>query len=279
MYWSGKSLTCIILVIGISSCKKEPAKPAPANESKCVIKGETTGLTGNERSMQYSFDDKGRLSTVKVYNAVGNLESTSTISDLAVTHTFPGGGSTTYLYDANIFDGMPTKANVSLTSSNGVEQRNYYTYFFFYDARKRLIKVGQQTDHVAGDYEYDVNITYNDKDNVTALQYEFTTGPRAPSPPTTVAAYDDKPTPYAAIKNWKFLSINFAWTNYDPEPILTALSKNNPLDYTLTSGTTVWKREMVYTYNADGFPTERKNTNRVGGGASTFLQSFDYNCK
>jgi hypothetical protein len=173
---------------------------------------------------------------------------------------------------------LPTKAFVSWDDGDTLRV-NYYTYFFFYNNSNQLIKVGKQTDYVVGDWEYDLNIYYNDQGNVTALQYEWTTGPNQVIPPVTVKAYDNKPTPYAAVKGMPFLLINYSWDNYDPEPILTALSKNNPLDYSLGTGTNLFTREMVYTYNNDGFPTERKNTNKNTNGEYTFLQSFSYNCK
>ena len=156
---------------------------------------------------------------------------------------------------------------------------HYYTYFFFYDNKDRLMTIGEQTDYILGDWEYDLHIYYNDQDNVTAIQYEWTTGPNQVIPPITVSAYDDKPTPYAGIKQWPFLNINFAWDNYDPEPVFTALSKNNPLDYSMGSGADLFTRKMVYTYNDDGFPIERKNTNKNVNGEYTFLQTFSYDCK
>jgi hypothetical protein len=66
------------------------------------------------------------------------------------------------------------------------------------------VKIGEQTDYVINDYEYDVSILYNDKNNVTQLLYERTTGPRDPIPPITVTAYDDNPSPYTAVKSWNF---------------------------------------------------------------------------
>jgi hypothetical protein len=72
------------------------------------------------------------------------------------------------------------------------------------------------------------DIHYNAEDNVTSLEY---TTPSLPSPHATITAanYDSKPNPYASIPFWKFM-MNAAWDNYDPQPVLTALSKNNPSD-------------------------------------------------
>jgi hypothetical protein len=156
---------------------------------------------------------------------------------------------------------------------------NYYTYSFFYNAKNQLEKVSEQTSNIVGDWEYDLSINYNDQGNVQALQYKTTSGPNQVIPPVSVTAYDDKPTPYAGIRSWPFLMINFAWNNYDPEPLLTALSKNNPLNYSTGTGASLFTRAMAYTYNSDGFPTERKNTNKNASGEYTFLQTFSYDCK
>jgi len=268
----------LVILITLISCKKDTPAGGSAALAKCTIKSETTALIGNEGRWEYTVDDKGRPSVIKSYNSIGMLEHTSTVNELVVTHTAAVGGKNTHVYDANIHSALPSKVNVSLTSSTGVEQRDYNTFNFFYDTKGRLAKVKQQTPNTAGDYEYDLTITYNDKDNVTSLKYELTTGPRTVTF-ITVAAYDDKPTPYAAIQSWKFLASRFAWDNYDPEPILTALSKNNPLDYTLGQTPNQWNRTMVYQYNGDGFPIERKNTNQSPNGTkSTFVQTYAYNC-
>jgi len=153
----------------------------------------------------------------------------------------------------------------------------YETYFFFYNDKDQLIKVGQQTDNIKGDWEYDLDIYYNDQGNVTGLQYKWTTGPNQIIPPVTVTAYDDKPNPYAGVKAWRFMSAN--WNSSDPASIIIALSNNNPLGFSTGSGSSLFKREMVYQYNDKGFPVERKNTNTNSGGQYTFLETYSYNCK
>ncbi len=65
------------------------------------------------------------------------------------------------------------------------------------------------------------------------------------------------------------------WDNYDPEPLFTALSKNNPLGYTLPDG---FKREMTYIYNDKGFPAKRMNTNINSSGTYSFEETYDYEC-
>ncbi len=285
-YISMMPVTLVLLVI-LFSCKKNTTVTAitpPTPQAKCVIKTETTGLSGNEKNFEYQFGDKGKLTKVKVLHPTGALLTTYDIGSNTVTTNStsrysgkPTFASTRY-ETSDITTGMPARAFVSINDGD-TTRVNYYTYFFFYNDKDLLIKVGEQTDYVIGDQEYDLNIFYNEKGNVTGLQYEWTTGPRDVIPPVTVTAYDDNPTPFAGVKGWPFFMINFAWDNYDPEPILTALSKNNPLDFSVGTGTNLFTRTMVYQYNSDGFPTERKNTNKNENGEYTFLQTFSHTCK
>ncbi len=250
--------------------------PTPKPNAKIIITNETTGLSGNEHSWLYEYDSQGMPLKITRYRPNGSPDITTDIYYNAVVQTGVINNhnvGSTLNYDADLFNKqLPYMAKVSSTL-DGITQVNYKQYFFFYDDKDRLIKVGEQT-NAAGDREFDLHIFYDDKNNVTALQYELTTGPNEVIPPVTVAAYDDKPTPYASINIWKFLMINFNWDNYDPEPILTALSSNNPLDYTLDT----FKRTMTYKYNEHGFPIERSNTNTNPNGVYTFTQTFSYAC-
>jgi hypothetical protein len=282
-----QNITWLVVAMGLlNSCKKDStaAVPPPLSVANCVLKSEATSLVGNEKTFEYQYDQNGNPKEVKIYNRFGGLISTCRVGSNTVTwnnnpQTEGWDRETNTVYQtSDIFTGFPAKASVSFREDL-ITQVNVWTYFFFYDAKGRLITVGEQTDNVPGDWEYDLNISYDKNDNVTSLQYVWTTGPREPIPPITVKKYDDKPTPYAGVKGWQFLNVNFAWNNYDPEPLITALSKNNPLDYTMGAGADKWERNMVYTYNEAGFPIERKNTNKHEGGEYTFLQTFAYDCQ
>lgn len=267
-------------VCSITACKKStPATPPTA--AKCTIKTETTGLSGNQKSFEYEFTPAGNPTLIKVLNPNGTTAWTYEIGSQTVTRksVMPGRTviQTTKYNVSDITRELPTTASVSIDDGDTLFV-NFYTYFFFYNSKNQLVKVGEQTSTVIGDLEYDLNIYYNAQGNVTGLQYEWTTGPNQVIAPVTVTAYDDKPTPYTGLKGMPFLLVNYQWDNYDPEPILTALSKNNPLDYTTGSGASIYKREMVYQYNANGFPIERKNTNKNINGEYTFLQTFAYTC-
>jgi hypothetical protein len=269
----------ICITTSFSACDKGTSSvPSPPQE-KCIIKSAVSNLAGNYARAEYEFDNTGKPTVIKGYRPNGSIATEYEIGNTsAVYSTHDNRGKLPWIimnFSGDIFTGLPTKVDVSQWDGDTLRVK-LYTYFFFYNGKGQLIKVGQQTNHYVGDPEYDLNIYYNDQGNVKALQYEWTTGPNEVIPPITVTAYDDKPSPYAGFKNWYFLLLN--WSSSDPEPILTALSKNNPLDYTLGTGVGIFKRTMVYQYNPEGFPTERKNTNKNVNGEYTFLQTYTYTC-
>ena len=272
------SFPIVILLLGGCSKTTTPATPGVA---ACQLKTESTTLPGNNATYEYGYDGKGKITTIKKF--IGGiyhvLSDSILIGDKTVVRYFKYGSPNfnrvqTTEYNQSFVDGMPTEAQVSL-QEDAITHTNINHYFFFYDSKNRLNKVGQQTDHVNGDSEYDLSIGYDNADNVTTLSYAWTTGPNTI---TTIAAwgYDDKPTPFASIKNWYFF-MHANWDNYDPEPIFTALSKHNPLGYTLPDG---FKRTMSYVYNDKGFPAKRMNTNTNSSGAvGAFEETFDHQCK
>lgn len=273
-------LFTVILSSILSSCEKDatvslnpPNIPNPPRAS-CFIKTVTnTGFTTT-----YEFDNNNNLSTIKGPTAdrITNIGS-NTITSNYITSSLSLPGWRSIIYEAsNITTQFPSKAFVSINDGQ-ITTVNYETYFFFYNTKNQIIKVGQQTDNILGDWEYDLDIYYNEQGNVSALQYKWTTGPNIILPPVTVTAYDDKPNPYSAIKGLPYINAN--WNSSDPASIITALSKNNPLNYTSGSGSDIFKRQMTYQYNEKGFPTERKNVNRNGSSTDyTFFETFTYNC-
>jgi hypothetical protein len=271
-------LMAFLSVIIIMSCNKSTPSTPAVPQAKCIVKSSTSYLAGNYGHTEYEFDNTGKPTLIKGYRPNGSIASEYELGfTSAVYYTHDARGKlplSIMKFSSDIFTGLPSKVNISQWDGDTLRV-NIRTYFFFYNSKDQIIKVGQQTDHVVGDWEYDVNIYYNEQGNVKALQYEWTTGPREVIPPITVTAYDDKPTPYAGFKGWRFLC---NWDNPDAEPILTALSKNNPLDYTRNTGASTFKREMVYQYNTEGFPTERKNTNKNVNGEYTFSQTYTYTC-
>ncbi|RAW02294.1 hypothetical protein [Pseudochryseolinea flava] len=273
-------LQACLIAVWIPACKDDDDKKA--EPPACRITVERSNMMYDPVRWEYEYDDKGNPSRIRMFNERFNfvVYAVDVYYDGVIRTDADVVNPKTILktsYDADIFRARPSKANLSITIGSH-EQVNWKTFFFFYDSKGRVIKIGEQTDHLPDDYEWDLDITYNDDDNVTMLKYEWTTGPRDPIAPTTVAAYDDHPTPYAGVNSWKFLTAYFSWDNYDPEPILTALSRNNPLDYKFGVGESTFERKMAYEYNEHGFPTKRLITNKNTQGEIHYEQTFQYDC-
>jgi len=269
-------LTLALAFSGVffSGCGKDSAPSTPAPTGTCKLLSESTNLSGNASSYEYRYSADGNISSIK--RSWGGMPDSTTVfydhvviySESRLNNSF---NSYSIAYNANIFTGLPTTADVSLTI-DGVENRHYYAYAFAYDTKNRLIKITEQTPTVPNDYEYILEVTYNDQDNVTALTYRSFTGPNTQYV-IPAAGYDDKPSPYAGIKNWVFM-MRTGFNGSDPEPIFTALSKNNVLGYTIPG----WKRTITYTYDDKGNPLKRTNTNTTPSASYTFEENFSFKC-
>jgi hypothetical protein len=259
------------------SCKKNTS-PVSTVTAKCKPASEYTNLSGNAATYEYTYGTDGNIASLKKYIGGGYhvlADSLLVYYDHTIRVT-PGTTTGSFnkvntVFNANIFTGSPTRADISITL-DGVEQRNYYTYSFSYDTKNRLVKIGEQTNTVINDLEYDLFIIYNDQNNVSELRYEATTGPRTV---TVIAAtgYDNKRTPFSGIINWPML-MHAGWASSDSEPLFTALSKNNPLGFEIPG----WKRTITYAYNNNGFPVTRFNTNTTNSGTYSFEENFNYQC-
>jgi YD repeat-containing protein len=271
-------LILLISVLILNSCKKTTTPMAPPGTTACKPTTESTTLSGNDATYEYTYGTNGKISLIKKFIGGGYhvLSDSIVVGDYTIVayNTSNSGFPMiqTIVYNGSL-DGMPTEANVAL-QEGAITHTNVWHYFFFYDNKNRLNKVGEQTDNVIGDWEYDLDILYNDQDNVVALKYTNTTGPNTIIT-IPAAGYDDKPNPYTGIKNWYFL-MHAAWNNYDPEPLFTARSKNNPLGYTTPDG---FNRAMTYTYNDKGFPIKRMNTNTNTSGTYSFEETYGYQCQ
>lgn len=275
----------IAVVLLFAGCKKTvtTTQPPPPGTAACKLITESTNLLGgnNTVSYEYNYNTAGRISMIKRF--IGGSYHVLTDSTLIGDYTIVNYADLndnwqklvgTTVYEGSMFEALPAKAFLA-REERGITQTDVFTYFFFYDNKNRLKTVGEQTDHVIGDWEYDLNIFYDDRDNVKSLQYVWTTGPRDQITTITATGYDDKPTPFSGIKGWPFI-MHANWNNNDPEPLLTALSKNNPLGYTMVGG---FKREMSYTYNEQGLPVKRINTNTNSSGTISYEETFTYECQ
>lgn len=275
-------LLCSVLLVGGCTADKTPGLASDPEPDRvvCKVKSESTTLTSNHATYEYTYGPGGHVSKIEKY--IGDnyhvLQDLIEVgSNSTVNHhnlDYPAGSNviTTKFENGGIFDGFPTRAEVAITEK-GITLTNRVAYFFYYDAKNRLSKVGKQTDFVKGDHEYDLTFSYNDQDNVIGMSYEFTSGPRSK---VTVEAsgYDDKPNPFVGIEHW-YRVMHVDWDHNDPEPIFTALSKNNLLGFAQADGT---KRATAYAYNEHGFPIKRTHTNTSATGSASFEETFEYQC-
>lgn len=263
-------LALALFVLLLASCKKNSSS-SPAQTGKCKPLTEVTNFNNSNLTYTYSYSADGNLAAIKAppANTVVTYSTTSTTSPATVRVGLTDSLNT--YYNANIFTSLPSQARQWVTL-DGVTYVDQWVFDFTYDAKSRLVKVNETTPHVTGDLEYLLTISYNDQDNVTTLKYEATTGISGVTV-ITATGYDDKP-PYSAIKNWPLL-MHAAWNNSDPAPLFEALSKNNPLGFTNSAIT----RTMVYTYNDNGFPIKRVNTNYNSSGSYSFDEIYTYQCE
>jgi len=275
-----------ILILGLSAaCKKtSPAGPTPVTpgSADCSLTGETSSEAGYNGSYTYVYDKDGNPDSIYHSIGTGYVDVTYDINYKGLISSYlvynkPGGEILEN--DGDLFNNiLPSQEDISINDGDTLRV-DYWTYFFYYDNKSQLIKVSEHTYNVKGDYEYDLSIYYNDQGNVTGMQYVWTTGPNIVIPPITVDAYDDKPNPYSGVKGWLFLLPSLDWSRSDPERILVALSKNNPLDFKFGVGDDQFKRTMSYTYNEKGFPTVRNCTNSNVNGTYSFQETYSYACK
>ena len=271
--------TLVFFIVVFTSCKKDSSSTATPTTAKCKPLTESSNSNAVNVTYTYSYNTDGTLANISyapVNMAVG-YAGTSVTRPASVATGLTDSLNTSY--NANIFTGLPTEATQSLTL-DGITQVDYWEYHFSYDTKSRLVQVIETTPHITGDAEYKLTIVYNDQDNVSQLKYESYTGP-VYTVVISSTGYDDKPNPYSGIKNWQ-LFMHAAWNNSDPAPILEALSKNNPLGFNITGdgvNASTISRTMEYTYNENGFPTKRTNTNTNISGSFSFDDIYSYQCE
>jgi hypothetical protein len=250
--------------------------------SKLVLTSETSDFGGSQLRTNYEYDASGNLSKMSSVNAAGDVVSTLQFHyNEIVDNTFNNSARTSY--NTDISRSLPTKADV-YRFDNGIPVGVYYSYSFEYDGASRLTTIAEQTERVKNDVEWTLKVSYDNNSNVSSMTFLATAPEKSDdvpftnkaNVPITVTAYDSHPTPYASLKNWKFLMFSSSIKNSDPEPVLTALSTNNPLNYTFHADDVFSERTMTYTYDANGFPATRFNATKSELGQSSFTQTFSY---
>ena len=277
-------LLFVALVLFVLGCQKngnDNPQPVDPSTGKCKLVSETSDLAADPFSLTYQWGADGLLNSV----LKRNLSSNEPIDTLFFS------GNTVYRSDVDKdwlkyeyaspihISTLATPATGTLTKhgTSGTEA-DYYEFVYTYDGQQRLTKISEKTPNFPGDYEWDILISYNSANNVTSLVFNFTTGP-AIAPKVTVTGYDNHPTPYQSIPNYRFFMNKYHWNNPDVEPLITALSANNLTGYTIETGFSTTTRSFTnYQYNAKGFPTSRVSTETSGSTSTTSNHHFEYTC-
>lgn len=273
----------ILLSVG---CKKhnDPA-PDPGKDSTqtkaipshCVLIRENiasinTAYTGN---WQYEYDSKGVPMTLTRFDTLGSVIGEV---DITAQQIVDWRGKPTYLSDfkGDLFSGLPSSQDVTLNYS-GTITPHISKYTFSYDSKGRLTSF---VDIYATTY----TLAYDDSDNVTKMSYNSDAADGA----ITVTAYDNKPSPYTSAKKvWKFIQHNFNWASSDPESMMAAISRNNPLKLTVygqnkqTNKASVEKEINSYQYADTGYPIQNVVTHVNEDGSAFFYSryTYTYDCK
>lgn len=175
---------------------------------------------------------------------------------------------------------LPYKAVTRLKVVNAPDDtttiENFRRLSFFYDNDYRLVFVeGQDT------VNWKMSVTYDNNSNVGELRYEVSGGT---NPPYTVLVsvdgYDNHINPYTRIWAWSHL-LPEGWSQYFYPNMIFALSKNNPLRYTVRlDGIPKGEGSYLYVYNDRNLPGDIQFTRDVGTGASPSVVNYTnhYTC-
>lgn len=274
-----KPLIIPVLLLGaLVSCKKSNNPLSPTPQNSCRLIKETTSLTGNEATLEYTYDNAGNLLKRRRINVYGQVRDSLVVNTSQVTIYHADGATvrTDYLgysgnEPVNLAATLPGRGRVYVKLAGpGAVATLYCDYIFSYDAKNRLKQVDMDY-AAAGAYDFILRIDYDDKDNVTHLNYERTTGPRDPIPTYVCTRYDDKSSPASIHKNWAFF-VGQTW-NY-PETIFADLSKHNPYAYAYALDNIA----KTYQYNDKGIAITETNNVTTNTRQYTYVRTFTYSC-
>lgn len=273
-----------IFLLAVAGCQKEgDPSPEPIDPSMvdCRISSESSDLAADINTLNYEYDAAGFLTAITKRNVSNQEIHTVSFGSNFVLRTDTDGEWLRYDYSSDIRTNtvaVPAQSELTIYGAGGTEA-DHMVFKYSYDSRQRIVKISETSPDFAGDYEYDIDISYNNVDNVTAIRFTFTSGPPI-APLITVTGNDDKPTPYLKIPNYRFFMNKFHWNNPDPEPLITALSRNNPTGFTINPGFgSATTRTMTHEYNEKGFPTKRTNQETTGSIQKSWTQSFTFSCE
>ncbi len=268
------------LIATITACDKDEkiSPPTPTSRS-CVIKSESFTSGGSSDKRTFEYDYAGNLAVMQDFNEFDQVVRTTEMFPLYVATIEVGVFKPTKIatdYDSDYMNGSPVHGRTSFTF-DGVTKTDHFIHYFTYDTQGRLITVEYVTPHVLNDNESKLTIQYAN-DNVSRLRYELTTGARDEIVVIDVEGYDDKATPYNAIKGWKYIKNLSAWQG-SPE-FITSLSKNNPLKIKFyNKGTLTSEITHTYLYNDKGYPIQCNTVNKIGNNEGAWVTTYEYVCQ
>jgi YD repeat-containing protein len=269
------SLIITILFLAFFGCKKDDEPQPGVVTAACRLLKETA-RDGNY--LVYSYDNDGNPTKIETFNPyimthkLDVFNDKITLSEVNKLHPY----TFTTNYGVGLLTKLPDLAVISVTMDDST-QVNWKSYFFQYDSKGRLVSVGEETENIPNDDEWELLISYNDQDNVIKMVYQLTTSASNLSTVIMVDGHDTMSTPYSGIKAYKFLMSN--WDNSDSGRIISALSKNNPTSFRLiVNEVQTMNVFMQYEYNDQGFPVNRVITNKNDAGEYQYTQVYEYAC-
>ncbi len=287
-----------IFLFSTSSCKKEakPCNPGGGDtlvpiQARIPIELSFYDGTASAYPTVYKFQyDQNNLLTHWGTDSVYSNIFAHGVSEVVFDWPYISGFNYTYRIansldtSVSLYDGQPSELDIVFASKDrfyGITNSTPEApYFFEYGANGLLVK-----SITNGGDGLNVNQSYDDKGNLKEIDYVRVNGVRAGNffSKLTVTGYDDKFSPFIAVKGWKWASWpqGYAWQ------YATAFCNNNPTQITVVD----WDDDsnsfkpysvddFTYTYNDDGFPTTIvDNTTYTTATTTHYTRTFNYTYK
>jgi len=270
-------------ILIVSSCSKSGSGspgPAPA-KGTCSLVQEVSTDPRDSYHTEFEYNSDGELTDVKRFFRNSTALDWSIKAENSTSVFYNSYNRSSYIGKYNgLIRHNPASSVRSLIDHQGNQLDRIEAFSYLYDYKGRLVRVQQSTPIYSDDNEYSLEISYDDNDNVTKLYYYFSTGPRDQTSVVLVSGYDKNPSPYSGIKGWPFIMFQSGWNSWNSLLVVASLSKNNPLqvDINPSAGYFSTHQTLSYTYNDNGYPTERKLHTKGGSVDEIYLCNFNYKC-